>query len=259
MTSDACQHLCDSFADFFVDKIRIIKSAISSKLNDSVDLDLDRLKSDLCHTGQLLTDLQPPTVEEVTKLINAMSAKSSVVDSIPTSVIKKTVKIFAKWIVRLVNLSFSEGCFPTRYKTASVTLLLKKKGLDRDDFTNYRPISDLHTISKIVERILMSRLVAHVERSPSCNRYQSAHRKGYSTETAITRLLNDIYCIADNKTRTLLLQLDLSAAFDTIDSDTLFERLEHTFGISGCALQWLMSYLDNRSQFIRVGNIKVGV
>ena len=67
----------------------------------------------------------------------------------------------------------------------------------------------------------------------------------YSTETAIMRLLNDIYCNADNKARTLLLQLDLSAAFDTIDSDTLFKYLENTFGFSGCALQWLMSYLDN--------------
>jgi hypothetical protein len=104
----------------------------------------------------------------------------------------------------------------------------------------------------------MSRLIAHVERSPSYNRYQSAYRKGYSTETAILRLLNDIYCNADNKARTLLLQLDLSAAFDTLDSETLFKRLEHTFGISGCALRWLISYLENRSQFIRVGNSQSG-
>ena len=101
---------------------------------------------------------------------------------------------------------------------------------------------------------MMLRLVNHVERSPSYNWYQSAYRKGYSKETAITRLLNDIYCNADNKARTLLVQLDLSAAFDTIDIDTLMTRIEHTFGISGRALLWLKSYLNNRSQFIRVGN-----
>jgi len=101
---------------------------------------------------------------------------------------------------------------------------------------------------------MMSRLVAHVEQSPSYNRYQSAYRKGYSTETAITRLLNDTYCNADNKARTLLVQLDLSAAFDTIDLYTLMNRVEHTFGISGRALMWLKSYLKNREQFIRVGN-----
>ena len=76
---------------------------------------------------------------------------------------------------------------------------------------------------------MMLRLANHVERSPSYNRYQSAYRKGYSTETAITRLLNDIYCNADNKARTLLVQLELSAAFDTIDIDTLMTRIEHTF------------------------------
>ena len=158
----------------------------------------------------------------------------------------------------LATLSFNEGNFPSRYKAASVTPLIKKKGLDRDDPANFRPISNLHTISKILERILMSRLVAHVERSPSFNRYQSAYRKIYSTETAITRLLNDAYCNADNKARTLLLQLDLSAAFDTIDIETLLNRVEHTFGISGCALRWLKSYLSKRSQSIRVGNQQSG-
>jgi len=224
-----------------VNKIRSIKTVIRSKLTNYCGA-TDPLMSDVHHTGQLLSDLQPPTVDEVCKLINAMPAKSSVVDSIPTSVIKSTADIFGKLIVRLATLSFNEGNFPSRYKAASVTLLIKKKGLDRDDPANFRPISNLHTISRILERILMSRLVAHVERSPSFNRYQSAYRKGYSTETAITRLLNDTYCNADNKARTLLLQLDLYAAFDTIDIETLLNRVEHTFGISGCALRWLKSY-----------------
>ena len=98
----------------------------------------------------------------------------------------------------------------------------------------------------------MIRLVAHVEQSPSYNRYQSAYRKGYSTETAILRLLNDVYCNAESKARTLLVQLDLSAAFDTIDIETLLLRAEHTFGISGCALLWLKSYLSNRSHSLFV-------
>jgi hypothetical protein len=125
------------------------------------------------------------------------------------------------------------------FKVASVTPLLKKKGLDRAVFANYRPISNLHTISKIIERITLSRITAHVESSPSYNRFQSAYRRGYSTETALTRLLNDVYLAADQKSRTLLLQLDLSAAFDTIDQGTLKSRLQINFGISGCALQWL--------------------
>lgn len=70
---------------------------------------------------------------------------------------------------------------------------------------------------------------------------------------AIVRLLNDVYCAADDRSRSLLLLLDLSAAFDCINLDTLTRRLEHTFGITGKALLWLRSYVTNRSQFVRVG------
>jgi len=87
-------------------------------------------------------------------------------------------------------------------------------------YANCRPISNLHTISKIIEWITLSRITAHVESSVSY-RFQSAYRCGYSTGTAVTRLLNDVYVNADRKSRILLLQLDLSAAFDTIDQNTL--------------------------------------
>ena len=94
-------------------------------------------------------------------------------------------------------------------------------GLDRDDFANYRPILNLYSISKIIEHIVMLRIVDHVERSPSYNRFQSAYRRGYSTDTAIIRVLNDVYRAADDGSRTILLQLDLSAAFATIDRKSL--------------------------------------
>jgi hypothetical protein len=72
----------------------------------------------------------------------------------------------------------------------------------------------------------------------------------------LLRLTNDIYTAADNKSRTLLIQLDLSAAFDTIDSRTLFTRLEQSFGLSGTALNWIRSYIDGRCQFVRLGNFQ---
>jgi hypothetical protein len=91
----------------------------------------------------------------------------------------------------------------------------------------------------------MSRLVDHVKQSPNYNRFQSAYppyRHGHSTETALLRLLNDVYCVADSwlRIRTLLLQLDLSAALDT---STLLRRLRYTFGVSSPALNWIASYL----------------
>ena len=168
MAQNECQRLCGSFADYFASEIRNIKIAISLQLSTNTEA-IDTLQSDMRHSGPPLFDLLPPTDDEVSKLIRAMPAKSSVIDSIPTSVIKSSVDIFAKLIARLATLSFNEGCFPARFKIASVTPLLKKKGLDRDDSSSYRPISNLHTISKILERHMMLMLVKHVERSPSYN------------------------------------------------------------------------------------------
>src|SRR5664279_2386282 len=184
-----------------------------------------------------------------------MPAKSSPLDAIPTSIIKSCADVFAPLVARLIALSFQDGKFPTRYKTASVTPLLKKKGLDRDNVANYRPISNLHTVSKIVERVFLSRVGAHVERAPCFNRLQSAYRRDHSTETTLLRLANDIYCSADNKSRTLLVQLDLSAAFDTVDN-TLLHRLERSFGLTGSTLNWIHSYIVDRSQYVRLGDCR---
>jgi len=100
----------------------------------------------------------------------------------------------------------------------------------------------------------MSRLRPHVENSSNFNRFQSAYRRSDSTETTLLRMLNDVYNSADNQSRTLLLQLDLSAAFDTLDKQTLLHRLDHTFGVRGTTFKWISSYLDGRSQYVMFGD-----
>jgi len=90
---------------------------------------------------------------------------------------------------------------------------------------------------------------------PSFNSLQSAYHPGHSTETALLLTLNSIYTSADSGHATLLVSLDLSAAFDTIDHDILISRLQHSFGISGPVLSLLKSYLHNRSQSVRVGSV----
>ena len=151
-------------------------------------------------------------------------------------------------------MSFRDGIFLSRFKVASVTPLLKKQGLDSGEPANYRPISNLNNISKLLERLFLRNIIGHVSSSPNFNRYQSSYRRGHSTETALLRLLNDLCRAADAKSRSNLILLDLSAVFDTIDSSTLLRRLEFTFGIRGHALDWIGSYLAERSQFVRVGD-----
>ena len=108
------------------------------------------------NAGQLLSDLVSPSVDEVAKLISSMPNKSSPLDTIPTSVIKSCVEVFAPLISYLATLSFNEGIFPSCYGTVSVTLLLKKMELDPDVPGNYCPVSNLHTVSKIVERLFLN-------------------------------------------------------------------------------------------------------
>ena len=127
-----------------------------------------------------------------------------------------------------------EGRFPEKYKTAQVTPLLKKAGMDEGDPTSYRyrPISNLSTISKIVERLCLKRLLPHVINSGNFNSLQSAYRKLHSTETALLKIMDHLYRMIDDRQAAVLIGLDLSAAFDTIDHSVLLSRLQSVFGVS---------------------------
>ena len=147
----------------------------------------------------------------------------------------------------------TEGHFPNMFKTAEVRPLLKKAGTDDSNFSNYRPISNLNTISKLIERLYLSRIQSHVFLALSSNMHQSAYKKQHSTETAILKILNDVGQNADTKRATLLIGLDLSSAFDTIDHSILFKRLRLSYGLHGQALNWVISYLEGRNQYIKSG------
>ena len=118
---------------------------------------------------------------------------------------------------------------------------------------NYRPISNLSTISKILERLVLTRMRPHLFGSSNFSQYQSAYRTGHSTETALLEVLDGVYTAADNKQISVLIGLDLSAAFDTVDHSLLIERLQLEFGVNDTALEWLRSYLVDRVQFMKMG------
>ena len=120
--------------------------------------------------------------------------------------------------------------------------------------TNYRPVSNLSFLSKILEKVVASRLNSHINSSYTSNDYQSAYRKFHSTETALLKIHNDILSSMDDGRVTALTLLDLSAAFDTIDHSILLRRLGNWFGVKEKALDWFKSYLTGRSQTINLGN-----
>jgi hypothetical protein len=169
----------------------------------------------------------------------------------PTHLLKETIDILAPFFVELINRSLSTGLFPTAFKTAFITPLLKKSDMDSADPKSYRPIANLSVISKLLERVVARQLVDYLNAAHLLPDLQSAYRAHHSTETATTKVLADILAALDAGNLTMLTLLDLSAAFDTVDHETLLRRLDVSFGLGGSVLSWFKSYLGGRTQFVR--------
>ena len=193
----------------------------------------------------------PVTVEEICKTIMCCSTTSCVLDPLPTQLLKTNVDILSPVITRIVNLSLTTGKFPSSQKSAIITSLLMKASLDPESFKNYRPVSNLTFVSKLLERIVAKQLHDHFSQHHLYEKHQSAYRKRHSTETALTLVQNDILRAMDDSKATVLMLLDLSAAFATVDHNFLLERLKQC-GISCRAQSWFKSYLEDRSQKVHL-------
>lgn len=190
------------------------------------------------------------TVEQVSQLISNSNSKYSAIDPAPAWVIKDCISELAPFVTCMFNKSLLSSNYPDVYKIASVTPILKKPQLDPTESANYRPISNLQYFSKLLERIVLVQLLNYLNDNnllPDC---QSAYRKFHSTETAVSKVLSDIFLAADKGECTLLCMLDLSSAFDSVDVDILISRLQFTFGFGADILNWFQSYLTNRQQYI---------
>jgi len=151
-------------------------------------------------------------------------------------------------LAHLTNLSFAESVFPNRFKLGQITPILKKQGLAViDDPGSYRLISNLNTFGKIIERLAQSKLSGHICKSINHGPLQSAYRAFHSTETAMTRVVNDLLVSVDSGSASLLLSLDISAAFDTVNCERVLQRAEDLVGFTSNTNLWLAPYLADRS------------
>ena len=151
-----------------------------------------------------------------------------------------------------MNSSFDEGHSVASEKRGLIRPYLKKIGLDINDLSNYRPVTYLIHLSKIIERAMLDQLVPFLEEVSVVPHYQSAYRKLHSTETALCKIHDDLVSNTCHGRASLLVLLDLPAAFDTVDHRLLLSDFSD-YGVEGTALSLLESDLENREQYVAIG------
>ena len=167
---------------------------------------------------------------------------------------KENLSLIAPTLVSIVNSSFETSCFPDIYKSATIFPLLKKSSLSINELSNYRPVSNIQFFAKFIERCALRQLQKYCDHFNLLPSHQSAYRPHHSVETALLQVSDSIFRYLDTGKSCILLLLDLSAAFDTVDHNILLETISKEFGIIGRANTWLKSYLENRSFQVRYNN-----
>ena len=200
-----------------------------------------------------LCRFQPITLSNLQKIIRSTPNKSCNLDPIPTGLLKQILPSIATTIANIINTSLKEGSFPESLKRALVRPLLKKPNLDLLE-TNYRPVSNLSYVSKLVEHVVAVQLINHIEGHNLMEVHLSAYRAYHSMETALLKVKTDVIRALEDQEVACLILLDLSAAFNTIDHNILLRRLETRFAVTDTALNLLRSYLTNRTQAVTVGD-----
>jgi len=197
----------------------------------------------------------PVTEEDIKGLVKKVKPSSSPLDVMPTLLLLNVFDVVGPYVVKLINLSLLTGSVPSSFKQTVVSPILKKPNLDSFEPNNYRPISKLPFLSKILERVVAGQLTAFLDGNNFINKFQSGFRKCHSTETALLKVSNDIMMAADSGQYSVLILLDLSSAFDTLDHNVLINRLRNETGFSGSVLNWFSSYLSDRSFCVSINNI----
>ena len=192
----------------------------------------------------------------LTDIVLQLKPTTCCLDSLPTNFFLNVLNCITPDVLQIVNNSLRSGQFPQALKTAVIKPLLKKPNLDASAISNYRPISNLPFLGKIIERVVFQQIQSFMTQTNLFDTFQSGFRPHHSTETALIKVLNDIHLNNDASRTTVLVLLDLSAAFDTVDHNILLDRLEQWVGLTGTVLNWFKSYIQDRDYFVAIGNYK---
>ena len=238
--------LANSFLQYFTKKIEKIRSSFPT--HSDVDIDMPR-------PARKLLEFVRTNEDEVRQIVLTFGTKCSPDDPLPSAVLKSKIEVFIPIWTKLVNLSLDEGstyCL----KNAAVIPLIKQCDdiMDKDNRKNYRPVSNLQFVGKHIERVVRIRLNNHMTENDLNSDFQHGYKKDHSTETLLLKIVNDLLVACDNQHPTIVMLLDLSAAFNTVDQTKLLNILKEEIGIDGTALKWFASFLIGRTQKIKIGD-----
>jgi hypothetical protein len=242
------QHLCESFNKYF----STVVHQYLPTTNQTPDLEaLHNFVSSKIPDGILLT-MPPLTCEEVFQSLNKLDPhKATGLDDLSSKILKMSASVIAKPLSVIYNQSIACGYFPTQWKTARVTPVHKSGS--RTDKNNYRPISILCIVSKLLERHYHNNITAHLRSYHLLYRGQSGFRRQHSCESAIVMLVDTWLTNIEHEKLNGVTLIDFRKAFDMINVDFLISKLK-CYRFDDTLITWMHSYLTGRYQCVQIRN-----
>lgn len=234
--------MAEVFNDFFVN--------IGPNLAENIPNSNAKFHSFLKDNNPHSLFFEPITEVEIKEIIdNLNTKKGSGYDGITNFLLKNVINEIISPLTYILNLSLTSGTVPNKMKIARVVPVFKKG--KKDTLNNYRPISLLTSISKVLERLVYKRLIKFLTKYNILSNSQFGFRQKHSTTHALLSFIDKVAHAIDDVSHIIGVFLDFSKAFDTINHDILIYKLRH-YGIRGKALNWFQDYLTNRKQFVSI-------
>ena len=241
------KELADRFLDYFTEKIEKIRSTFPKERAVTPKMPPP--------TGKL-TEFDLTTEEEIREIVTEYGIKCSPDDPIPAPLLKEAdLDVFVPIWTKLVNLSLAEGSMEC-LKNGILIPLIKAldDSIDKENNKNYRPVTNLQFIGKLIERVVKKRLNKQMKNEKLDSDFEHGYKEGHSTETLLVEAVNELMITCDKGLPSVVLLLDLSAAFDTVDQEKLLTILKEEIGIEGTALKWFSSFITGRTQKVKIRN-----